>query len=600
MDLQILPLINGTGSIPTIGLGTFVFEQGKPEKGEAATSAAVDARYRHFDCAWNYGTQECVGRALEKKIKDGIIERKDIFITTKLWNTHHNPKLVMEELKDSLKKLQTDYVDMFLIHWPMGLQDQDFSRNVISPKDKNGKQLCACYPLEDIWKIEIWPYFSNKRLTKFCKDKGMVVTAYAPFGCPSRPWKEAEEPCPFEDPVLLEIAERKGKSVAQVIIRFHLQNGISMVPKSVTPSRIKENINVFDFELSEEDMEKIKALDRNLRVFKELTDHFNMDLQTLPLTNGTGSIPTIGLGTFTVFGQRGKPEEVEAATSAAVDAGYRHFDCAWNYGTQEGIGRALEKKIKDGVIERKDIFITTKLWDTHHNPKLVMEELKDSLKKLRTDYVDMFLIHWPTALQDQDFSGDKIAPADENGKVLWACYPLEDIWKEMEKCQHAGMARNIGISNFNSKQTDRIFKCCTIKPTNMQIEISPYFANERLTKFCQEKGMVVTAYAPLGAPSRPWRESGEPSPFEDPVLTEIATRKGKSVAQVIIRFHLQNGISVVPKSITPSRIKENIDVFDFELSEEDMKKIKDLDRNLRVYKEPIAIGHPEYPFDEPF
>lgn len=325
-----------------------------------------------------------------------------------------------------------------------------------------------------------------------------------------------------------------------------------------------------------------------------------MDLKKIPLTNGTGAIPSIGLGTWTVFGEQGNADEVQKAAEAAIDAGYRHIDCAWNYGTQQGIGNALEKKIKDGVIERKDMFITTKLWDTHHNPNLVMGELKDSLEKLKTDYVDMFLIHWPTALQDQDYSGKVIAPADENGKIIWACYPLEDIWKEVEKCQRAGLTRNIGISNFNSKQTDRIFKCATIKPSNMQIEISPYFSNERLTQYCKEKGMAVTAYAPLGAPSRPWRESGEPSPFEDPVLIEIAERKGKSIAQIVLRFHIQNGIAVIPKSITPSRIKENIEVFDFELSEEDMKKIKSLDRNLRVCKEPITVGHPEYPFDEPF
>lgn len=325
-----------------------------------------------------------------------------------------------------------------------------------------------------------------------------------------------------------------------------------------------------------------------------------MSLRSIELTNGFGFIPTVGLGTWTVFGESGNVDEIEAAVCAAIDAGYRHIDCAWNYGNQEGVGRALEKKIKDGVINRGDMFITTKLWDTHHNPTLVMEELKDSLKKLRTDYVDMFLVHWPTALQDQDFSGDVMVPKDESGKILWACYPLEDIWMEMEKCKVAGLTRNIGLSNFNSKQTDRILSSCAIKPSNMQIEISPYFSNEHLRDFCKEKGMVITAYAPLGAPLRPWKESHEPNALEDPLINEIAQNKGKTAAQVIIRYHLQNGIVVIPKSITPSRIQENIQVYDFELSDEEMKKIKSLDRNLRVYKEPITIGHQEYPFDEPF
>ncbi|KAL4224494.1 Alcohol dehydrogenase [NADP(+)] [Mactra antiquata] len=325
-----------------------------------------------------------------------------------------------------------------------------------------------------------------------------------------------------------------------------------------------------------------------------------MTSRTLTLSNGAGSIPTVGLGTWTVFGELGSDEQVEAAACAAIDAGYRHIDCAWNYGTQKGIGRGLETKIKEGVIKREDMFITSKLWDTHHNPVLVMEELKDTLKQLRTEYIDMFLIHWPTALKDQDFSGDVIAPKNDDGSIAWACYPLEDVWKEMEACVKAGLAKNIGISNFNKKQSERIFNSSTIKPSNMQIEVSPYFSNSRLIEYCKEKGMVVTAYAPLGAPLRPWREAGEPSAFEDKVLLDIAKSKGRSVAQIVIRYHLQTGIVVIPKSITPSRIQENINVYDFELSGDEMKQIKGLDRNLRVYKEPITIGHQEYPFDDPY
>lgn len=314
--------------------------------------------------------------------------------------------------------------------------------------------------------------------------------------------------------------------------------------------------------------------------------------------HGHGQIPTVGLGTFTVFGQRGDPASVGDAVKAAIDAGYRHIDCAWNYGNEAEVGKAIKEKTDAGVVKRDDLFVTTKLWSTHHSPSLVKRALEDSLKKLQLQYVDMFLVHWPHSLKPGDFH--EVFPKDKDGKVPFGSENLLETYKAVEECLRAGLTKNIGISNFNSKQVQRILDSCSVRPSNMQIEISPYFSNKRLADFCKEKGMVVTAYAPLGASTRPWREEGEPNPFEDPVLKDIASKTGKSVAQVILRSHLQNGICVVPKSITPARLKENLDVYDFELSDEDMRRIASLNRDLRVYKEPIAIGHPEYPFDEPF
>ncbi|XP_052801462.1 1,5-anhydro-D-fructose reductase-like [Mya arenaria] len=321
--------------------------------------------------------------------------------------------------------------------------------------------------------------------------------------------------------------------------------------------------------------------------------------KTVPIGNASGIIPVVGLGTWTVFGQQGNSDEVERATLAAIDAGYRHIDCAWNYGTQPGVGKALEAKIKEGVIKREDMFLTTKLWDTHHNPCLVIEELRDSLRQLKTDYVDLFLIHWPTALKDQDMSGETICPLDENGKGIPADHKLEDVWKAVEECQKAGLTKHIGLSNFNKSQVTRILNSCSIRPVASQVEVSPYFSNRPILDFCKEKGMTLTAYAPLGAPNRPWHESGQPGPvFDEPILKEISASKGKSIPQVILRFHIQRGLVVIPKSITPSRIKENIDVFDFQLSEEEMTKIASLDRNFRAFAEPIASNHREYPFND--
>ncbi|KAH3857716.1 aldo-keto reductase family 1 member A1-like [Dreissena polymorpha] len=246
------------------------------------------------------------------------------------------------------------------------------------------------------------------------------------------------------------------------------------------------------------------------------------------------------------------------------------------------------------------MFITTKLWNTHHNPSLVETELKDSLKSLRTDYVDLCLIHWPIALQDQDMSGKTILPLNADGKGIPAEHAIEDVWKAMKECLKAGLTRNIGLSNFNKKQVDRIMKICTIKPSNMQVEVSPYFSNNQILDHCRQLGMTLTAYAPLGAPNRPWRESEEPNVFEEQVLKDIATAKGKTIAQVILRFHIQRGLVVIPKSITASRIKENIQIFDFTLTNDEMSKIAGINKNLRVFKNSLMANHKEYPFNEPF
>ncbi|XP_060554314.1 aldo-keto reductase family 1 member A1-A-like isoform X3 [Ruditapes philippinarum] len=265
-----------------------------------------------------------------------------------------------------------------------------------------------------------------------------------------------------------------------------------------------------------------------------------MDLHSRQLTLGSGIIPSVGLGTYTFF----------------------------------------EKH----------------LWNTHHNPKLVMGELMESLKQLRTNYVDMFLMHCPTGEKDQGFSGEVLFSIDTKE---FENYPLEDVWKEMERCHQLGLTKNIGLSNFTIDQTNRIFDCCTIQPSNIQIEVSPYFLNERLVKFCLGRGMTVTSFSPLGCPSHPVRLAGEKGPLEDPVLMEMAKGKEKSVAQIILRFLIQYGTVVIPKSVTPSRIKENINVFDFELSEEEMQRIKSLNKNKRVYKVIRLKHHPEYPFDAP-
>ncbi|XP_021339648.1 alcohol dehydrogenase [NADP(+)]-like [Mizuhopecten yessoensis] len=306
--------------------------------------------------------------------------------------------------------------------------------------------------------------------------------------------------------------------------------------------------------------------------------------------------PTVGLGTFTIFAKTGGADEVCNAVKFAISEGYRHVDCALVYDNEKAVGDGIKAKIDDGTITRNDVYLTTKLWDTHHNPDHVEGALRKSLRSLQTDYVDLFLVHWPFAFKD----GDDPFPKDADGNIIFADHDYVDTWKAMEKLVGAGLAKAIGISNFNKKQIERVLEVATIKPANIQIESHPYFLNDRLVTFCKQHGMTATAYAPLANPSRTWKSPDEPIIFDEQVLKDISAAKGKSIAQVVLRFHLQRGLVVIPKSITPARIKENLQLYDFDLSESEMQQIAGLDRNLRFFKEGMAASHKYYGFHDEF
>ncbi|XP_046373287.2 1,5-anhydro-D-fructose reductase-like [Haliotis rufescens] len=309
---------------------------------------------------------------------------------------------------------------------------------------------------------------------------------------------------------------------------------------------------------------------------------------------GGDQIPAVGCGTWTVW--EAAPGAVRDAIKAAIAEGYRHVDCAWVYGNEQEVGEAIQDKIKDGTVARSDLFVTTKLWDTAHRRGAVTEQLKKALARLSLDYVDLYLIHWPTSFKE----GDIDFPKDDNDKHIFEFHDIQDTWKGMEDAKDAGLTKNIGISNFNSKQVQRVIDGARIKPCNIQIEVNPLFSNARLIDFCRERGLTVTAYAPFGSPNRPWKKSDDPVLFEQPILKDIAAAKGKSPAQVCLRFLLQRGLVVIPKSVTPSRLKENFQLYDFELSEAEMKQMFSLNRDHRVYGQEITLDHPEYPFSIPF
>ncbi|CAH2062483.1 unnamed protein product, partial [Iphiclides podalirius] len=298
--------------------------------------------------------------------------------------------------------------------------------------------------------------------------------------------------------------------------------------------------------------------------------------------------PIIGIGTW-----KSKPGEVTQAVKDAIDIGYRHIDCAYVYGNEKEVGDAITAKIKEGVVKREDLFITSKLWNTFHRPDLVRGALLETLKNLNLEYVDLYLIHWPQAYKE----GGDLFPTDESGKIQFSDVDYVDTWKALEPLQKEGLARSLGVSNFNSKQLARLLEHATIKPVTNQVECHPYLTQTRLKQFCEGHGVTITAYSPLGSPDRPWAKPDEPLLLEDPKLAAIAQRLGKTVAQVLIRYQVDRGNVVIPKSVNRSRIESNFRVLDFQLSDEELRLIDSFDRNGRFVPMTASLGHKYHPFE---
>ncbi|XP_072934588.1 aldo-keto reductase AKR2E4-like [Epargyreus clarus] len=272
----------------------------------------------------------------------------------------------------------------------------------------------------------------------------------------------------------------------------------------------------------------------------------------LKLNNG-GAMPIIGLGTYA---RKAISGQYRQAVEWGIDAGYRHIDTASSYHNEEEVGEGIANKIQQGVVTRDQLFITTKLWNDQHAKKDVIPAIKQSLSKLKLDYVDLYLIHWPVSVNEK---------GDMNIDYM-------ETWKGMEEALELGLTKSIGVSNFNEQQLTRLVQNAQIKPVCNQIEINPTLTAHKLVECCKQLSVTPVAYTPLGLISEARPEFiGKDVIKTDPKLGSIAEKYGKTRAQIALRYLVQRGIAVIPKSFTKSRIEENINIFDFELSEDEMK-----------------------------
>ncbi|XP_078257923.1 aldo-keto reductase family 1 member B1 isoform X2 [Rhinoraja longicauda] len=265
-------------------------------------------------------------------------------------------------------------------------------------------------------------------------------------------------------------------------------------------------------------------------------------------------MPLLGFGTW-----KSEPEMVGNAVSAAIDAGYRHIDGAYSYLNEAEVGAAVKKKIGEGVVTREDLFIVSK-----NVPGELLPRREGSVLVSEVDYVD--------------------------------------TWKAMEALVDDGLVKSIGVSNFNISQLQRLLSKARIFPAVNQVELHPYLTQPELVEFCTSRNIALTAYSPLGSPGRSLaflNDSADPKDLlGDPVVKMIADKHSKSPAQILLRFHIQRNIATIPKSVSPERIRQNTEVFDFELTEDDLQLLLGLNRNWRVCQMKMVRDHRFYPFTD--
>ncbi|PIN21816.1 Aldo/keto reductase family protein [Handroanthus impetiginosus] len=298
------------------------------------------------------------------------------------------------------------------------------------------------------------------------------------------------------------------------------------------------------------------------------------------LNNGM-TIPVFGMGTYSFENDR---KATENAVHMALKMGYNHFDTAQVYGSEAALGNALGEAISNGLIEREDLFITSKLWGSHHHDPV--SALKQTLTKLGMEYLDMYLVHWPVRLKP------------------WVCHPLpqedefekldmETTWAGMEKCLEMGLCRGIGVSNFSCKKIENLLDFASVPPAVNQVEMHPMWRQKKLRDFCRENKIHVSAYSPLGGPGNFW---GSADVVRSPIIQSIALKHKATPAQVALRWGLSKGASVIVKSFNEERLKENIRALDLKLEEVDLLEIEKMEER-KIMRGEVYVNKKTSPYN---
>jgi len=286
------------------------------------------------------------------------------------------------------------------------------------------------------------------------------------------------------------------------------------------------------------------------------------------------NMPAFGLGTW-----KSAPGEVKAAVIDALEIGYRHLDCAAIYGNESEVGEGIAESIQKGVLQREELWVTSKLWNNAHQEAATQPALEKTLSDLGLDYLDLYLIHWPVA-----FKPDVVFPENEDGYLPLADAPITETWGGMQALKTKGLARHIGVSNFSIKKLKELMTMGGQIPEMNQVELHPYLQQQALVDFCLKNGIHVTAYSPLGSMDRPegMKKDGEPVPLENEAIKKIAAAHNASPAQILIAWALQRGTSVIPKSTNPKRLQQNFEAQEIILTDDEMDLILGQEKAERI------------------
>jgi len=296
-------------------------------------------------------------------------------------------------------------------------------------------------------------------------------------------------------------------------------------------------------------------------------------MKTHEFLNGD-QMPFLGLGTW-----KSSPGVAFTSAREAIRLGYRHIDCAMLYGNEVEIGNAIREAINEGQVTRKELWITSKLWSNSHGRDNVEGAIQKTLQDLGLAYLDLYLIHWPIPLKPSAVFPPSAADFEPPAEV-----PIQSTWEGMEAAVSAGLTHHIGVCNFSAKKLRDLLPHCKIKLEVNQVELHPLLQQPELAEYCASQDIHMTAWGPFGSSDRPdfLKAPDAPVLLENPVINSIAQGLGCTPAQVLLAWHFQRGVSAIPTSVTPSRIRENLAAAEIELSPADLGRIAGLDQNYRL------------------